>query len=483
LRTLLSMNLPPPPLPPGANAPAPKSSGHKVVWIVCGVVAAVVFGSVVAIGAGAYWFFKAATQRVGPLPTPVQVGREARAFTPPPMPPRTAAFTPAQRAPFTQPAQPLPAPKPPASVVATPLYQNGAFGFPQREAMVLCDRADLRLSVWSNSGFLFAQAVLWTDGDPALGRLPDGREIGDNSVLSLTLGNGPSRTPDVDRDYMLNPWPTSAGLRYIVWKNGGSTGILSDTAGLGAIRYEQLPAGQRVRVDTYLIPLDEIAKRSGDRIALAFWARSPQPDLWLNSTSSPSRQGAYSFHIPRENFHVVTLQAGHAIDLNRVPAEAKPAQRSAPVGSVARGAGTAVSSGPADGALLEMKFTALDGRQVDLAAMRGKVVLIDFWATWCGPCVAELPHVLEAYAKLHDRGFEIVGISFDSDRAKLESMVRANGMAWPQFFDGKGWQNQFGQQHGIRAIPTMWLVDKRGRLVSKNARANLAAQVEKLLAE
>jgi len=132
---------------------------------------------------------------------------------------------------------------------------------------------------------------------------------------------------------------------------------------------------------------------------------------------------------------------------------------------------------------LDIKFTAMDGRAVDLAAMKGKVVLVDFWATWCGPCVAELPNLKAAYDKLHSKGFEIVGISFDDDKAKLEGFVKENAMAWPQFFDGLGWKNQFGQKYAITGIPAMWLVDKKGNLVDMNARGDLDAKVEKLLAE
>ncbi len=132
---------------------------------------------------------------------------------------------------------------------------------------------------------------------------------------------------------------------------------------------------------------------------------------------------------------------------------------------------------------LDIKFTALDGREVDVSRMNGKVVLIDFWATWCEPCVAEIPNVKKVYEKLHPKGFEIVGISFDDDKEKLQKFVSREQMAWPQFFDGEGWQNKFGQRYGINGIPTMWLVDKKGNLREMNARDRLETKVEKLLGE
>lgn len=131
---------------------------------------------------------------------------------------------------------------------------------------------------------------------------------------------------------------------------------------------------------------------------------------------------------------------------------------------------------------LDIKFKAIDGREVDLQAMKGKVVLVDFWATWCGPCIKELPNVKAAYDKLKGKGFEIVGISFDQDQDKLESFVAREKMAWPQHFDPSG-QSKFGQEFGITGIPTMWLVDKKGNLRDLNARDDLAGKVEKLLAE
>jgi thiol-disulfide isomerase/thioredoxin len=132
---------------------------------------------------------------------------------------------------------------------------------------------------------------------------------------------------------------------------------------------------------------------------------------------------------------------------------------------------------------LDLKFTALDGTQVDIAKLRGKVVLVDFWATWCGPCMEEAPNVVAAYKKYRDKGFEVIGISLDQKKEDVQRVTREQGMEWPQYFDGKYWNNEISSSYGIESIPAMWLVDKKGMVVNQNAGDALEDNIEKLLAE
>jgi thiol-disulfide isomerase/thioredoxin len=125
----------------------------------------------------------------------------------------------------------------------------------------------------------------------------------------------------------------------------------------------------------------------------------------------------------------------------------------------------------------------VDGKPLSIASYKGKVVLVDFWATWCGPCRAELPNVIATYKKYHDQGFEILGVSLDQDQAKLTGFTKSMNMTWPQFFDGQGWQNKLAVKCGIESIPATYLLDGNGNIIGKDLRGDaLAAAVAKALA-
>ncbi len=130
---------------------------------------------------------------------------------------------------------------------------------------------------------------------------------------------------------------------------------------------------------------------------------------------------------------------------------------------------------------MKLEGTLLGGEAIDWAAYRGKVVLVDFWATWCGPCVREVPHMKETYQQYHERGFEIVGISLDNDREQLEKFIEEKEVPWKIIFNEEG-ANTTADYYGVRAIPTMILVAADGNVVSTKARGpKLSEELEKLL--
>lgn len=113
-----------------------------------------------------------------------------------------------------------------------------------------------------------------------------------------------------------------------------------------------------------------------------------------------------------------------------------------------------------------------------------KTYVVEFWATWCGPCVAEIPNVLEQYEKYHDKGFEVVGISLDEDREALEKFVGEQKIPWPILYEkpeGEGWRHPLSTYYGISGIPTVILIGRDGNVITLNARGEkLGEQLDKL---
>jgi len=142
-------------------------------------------------------------------------------------------------------------------------------------------------------------------------------------------------------------------------------------------------------------------------------------------------------------------------------------------GKVANGKLLAAQMGPGTD---PVPFTVkdMDGKDVAPADYKGKVLLIDFWATWCGPCMQELPHVRATYEKFHDKGFEILGISLDRDtgRDALVSTIAKEKMNWRHVYDGKYWQAEIAQLYDVTSIPFTVLVGKDGKVIGTSLRGD-----------
>jgi thiol-disulfide isomerase/thioredoxin len=147
-------------------------------------------------------------------------------------------------------------------------------------------------------------------------------------------------------------------------------------------------------------------------------------------------------------------------------------------------ANKAISRGLAVGT----KFPGFDekdlaGNPLSPAGCKCKVLLLDFWATWCPPCRAELPNVIALYKKYHPQGFEVIGISLDSNRGKLDDFIKSAGMDWPQYYDGLAWDNKLAKKYGVDSIPMTYLLDGNGTILGKDLRGEaLESAVSKALA-
>ena len=124
------------------------------------------------------------------------------------------------------------------------------------------------------------------------------------------------------------------------------------------------------------------------------------------------------------------------------------------------------------------------GDRIALESFRGKVVIIDFWASWCRPCRIENPNLVRLYKRMHDKGLEIVGVSLDRNKASWDRAIADDGLTWNHVSNLQYWADPIAQLYSVRAIPAAFVLDREGRIVAKNLRgAQLDAKIEALLAD
>ena len=128
----------------------------------------------------------------------------------------------------------------------------------------------------------------------------------------------------------------------------------------------------------------------------------------------------------------------------------------------------------------DFSATGLDGKSISLQQYRGKVVLLDFWAVWYGPCIGEMPNVKRVYDTYKDQGFDVIGVSLDTDETRLRNYLKKNNISWRQIFSGQKWKSPLAQQYHVQTIPAPWLIARDGTLISREAKG---VKLEQLVVE
>jgi len=248
------------------------------------------------------------------------------------------------------------------------------------------------------------------------------------------------------------------GLAYFVSRYPDSPEAVDAHLNLGQL-YAQMGQAEKtvLHLESYMARSDG---RKPEEIAIAkfFLAKGYLMLDQLDKAEDPLREVANgSTGIPER------IRNAAAMDLARIPV-----LRKLVIGSPA----------------IAIKAATSEGKEITLDTYRGKVLLLDFWASWCSPCRQEMPNVKKVYNNFHSNGFEILGVSLDDSSAKFRSYIDGQQIPWPQIFDGKGWNSEVGKIYAVNSIPATFLLDRSGKIRYRDLRGNdLYEAVKSLIAE
>ena len=190
---------------------------------------------------------------------------------------------------------------------------------------------------------------------------------------------------------------------------------------------------------------------------------------------SPFRIGEQGYQVKEATCN------GQQVVLVPVDASTWAARQPAPAATPGAAAAPGVAPTPGEPAP-DFALATIEGDSIRLSDYRGKVVLLDFWATWCGPCRMEMPYVKSAFERYHKRGLEVIGVSLDNTPTEVRAYAKMSGMPWPQILQGRGTMTPLKRDYGIRSIPAAFLIDQKGNIAATHPRGDgLLQAIENLL--
>ena len=263
-----------------------------------------------------------------------------------------------------------------------------------------------------------------------------------------------------------NPKPSVTGSKNMEYY-AKIDDLMQEFAGKVTVWNEEYAKAEEKK-DTKKIQEIQTAYAQADEARLAR-IRQLIPEM---GTSLVALFAANNFLTPETDLNVLKKLASDFEKVHPTPTIAKGF-----IGQVKRMAGLAVGEQAPDFTLNDP-----DGKPITLASLKGQYVLIDFWASWCGPCRQENPNVVRVYSKFKDKGFSIYGVSLDKEANAWKNAIQKDGLTWLHGSDLKFWNSAVAQTYGVKAIPATFLLDKDGKIIAKNLRGPaLEAKLTELL--